>query len=87
MKIWIDDGTGHIKRIWIGYLENADTREYGYIAANISNYLLQKNGMNLPTSLEFVPSDINANDTGMSMLKIDLQRFRFPGDMLSASAR
>ncbi len=86
LRIWIDDETGYIKRIWISYIKDPETGEYGYIAANISNYLLQKNGMKLPTSMEFIPSDCEANDSGISMLKIDLQRFRFPGDMLSSSA-
>ena len=77
VKVWVEDETGLIKRIWIGYLKNPKTNEYGYMAANVSNYMLQKNGMKLPTSIEFVPSDSKAGDSGKASIKIDMERFRF----------
>ena len=86
VRIWIDDNTGHIHRIWIGYLKNPKTKEYGYITANISNYLLQKNGMKLPTSIEYIPSDSSAGDSGKTILKIDMERFRFKDDIVTKSA-
>lgn len=83
VNLWVDDKTGHICKIWIKYLKNIETKEYGYISANVSNFIKYSNGIALPTSIEFIPSDSNTNDSGKTIIKIDVQRFIFDNKLIS----
>ena len=84
VTLWVDDKTGHICKIWMKYLKNIDSNEYGYITANISNFIKYSNGISLPTSIEFIPSDMNTNDSGKTIMKIDVQRFIFENNLISS---
>ncbi len=80
VKVWINEETGNISRIWFKYLKNGNAGDYGYISANIGDYVKYSNGLSLPTSIEYIPSDSTTGESSKTMLKIDIQRFRFAGN-------
>ncbi len=77
VKVWIDEQTGYINRIWMKYLLDGNSGDFGYISATIGDYVRHSNGVAIPGSIEFVPSDIHAGESGKTLIKIDLQRVRF----------
>lgn len=77
IRVWFDCKTGYIRRVWMQYLQDEQTGQYGYISAFVSNYTRQINDLIMPCSIEYVPSDSQAGESGKTIFRIDFERFKF----------